>query len=54
MTMHKYIRGNLKAPKTTAPVSVGKDSLVKDTDYTVDAPGSLGDENRSPVSGKKK
>lgn len=54
MTMHKYLRADKKAPKTTAPVPVGKDSLVNMTDYSVDAPGPNGDENRPPKDAKKK
>lgn len=54
MTMHKYMRKNLKAPKTMAPKPDGKDSLVKQTDYSVDAPGPPGDENRYPKNSTKK
>lgn len=54
MTMHKYMRKDMAAPKTTASKPVGGDSLVKMTNYTVDAPGSNGDENRYPKDSRKK
>lgn len=54
MTMHKYMRKTLKAPATTPREPVGGDSLVKMTDYSVDAPGASGDENRAPTNMTKK
>jgi hypothetical protein len=54
MTMHKYMRKKMSAPKTEAPKPVGGDSLVKQTDYSVDAPGPPGDENRPPKTTAKK
>lgn len=53
MTMHKYMRGKNKVPATTPRKPVGGDSLVKQTDYSVDAPGPNGDENRPPKNVKK-
>lgn len=53
MTMHKYLKPKLKAPTTMARTPVGADSLIKQTDYSVDASGPEGDENRPPKMTKK-